>query len=300
MNQKEVYLHKDRIIKGITKDGYFKVSVVKTTEVVREAKKRHHLSLLNTVILGRALTGIMLLASELKGEERVQLRVDGDGPIGMLVTEANSIGEIRGYVENPDAELEYSADTNLGDGLGNGTLSFSKILYNEAKPITGIVDIIDGNLNSDIVHYLMQSEQIPSAISLDVQIDDKGDVLEAGGILIQALPDSPREKIVQLENNLINMKPVGLLLSLDSYIDDIMAMTMTPYEVKELQRYPVHFYCRCSKDRFKDALSMMTYDDLKEIGNEGQELVCHYCNEHYYFSRDEIEDIIQSAKIKLN
>lgn len=300
MNQKESYLRKDRIVKGITKDGYFKVSVVKTTDVVGEAKHRHHLSLLNTVILGRALTGVMLLASELKGEERVQLRVDGDGPIGMLVTEANSIGEIRGYVQNPDAELEYTTETNLGDGLGNGTLSFSKILYNEAKPITGIVDIIDGNLNTDIVHYLMQSEQIASAISLDVKIDAKGDVLEAGGILIQALPDSPRDKIIQLENNLKNMDKVGQLLADGKYIDDIMTLTMIPYELKELQRYPVHFYCRCSKDRFKDALAMMSYDDLKEIGNEGQELVCHYCNEHYYFSREEIDEIIQYAKIKLN
>lgn len=300
MNQKEAYLRKDRIIKGITKDGNFKVSVIKTTDVVDEAKRRHHLSLLNTVILGRALTGVMLLASELKGEERVQLRVDGDGPIGMLVTEANSIGEIRGYVENPDAELEYSVGTDLGDGLGNGTLSFSKILYNEAKPITGIVDIIDGNLNSDLVHYLMQSEQIASAISLDVQIDSKGEVLEAGGILIQALPDSPRDKIIQLENNLKSMDKVGQLLADGKYIDNIMKMSMAPYKVKELQRYPVHFYCRCSKDRFKDALAMMTYDDLKEIGNEGQELVCHYCNEHYYFSRDEIDEIIQYAKIKLN
>lgn len=300
MNKKQAFLRKDRIIKGITNDGFFKVSVVKTTDVVAEAQKRHSLSLLNTVILGRALTGVMLLASELKGEERVQLRVDGDGPIEMLVTEANSIGEIRGYVQNPEAELKYSTETDLGDGLGNGTLSFSKILYNEAKPITGVVNLIDGNLNSDLVHYLLQSEQVPSAVSLDVQIDPDGHVLEAGGILIQALPNSPEENIIQLEDNLKSMKPLGLLLSEGHYIDDIMAMAMDPYEVKELARYPVHFYCRCSKDRFKDALAMMTYDDLREIGNERQELVCHYCNEHYYFNRAEIEDIIQNAKIKLN
>ncbi len=300
MNKKQAFLRKDRIIKGITNDGFFKVSVVKTTEVVAEAQKRHNLSLLNTVILGRALTGVMLMASELKGEERVQLRVDGDGPIEMLVTEANSIGEIRGYVQNPEAEIEYTTETNLGDGLGNGTLSFSKILYNEAKPITGIVNLIDGNLNSDLVHYLLQSEQVPSAISLDVQIDPDGKVLEAGGILIQALPDSPEENIIQLEENLKKMEPIGLLLNEGKYIDDIMNMAVNPYEVKELTRYPVHFYCRCSKDRFKDALSMMTYDDLKEIGDDGQELVCHYCNEHYYFNSDEIEEIIQNAKIKLN
>lgn len=300
MDQKEAFLKKDRIIKGITKDGFFKISVVKTTEVVAEAKERHSLSLLNTVMLGRALTGVMLLASELKGEERVQLRVDGDGPIGTMITEANSIGEIRGYVLNPDAELAYNENTDLGDGLGEGTLSFSKILYDEARPLTGVVDLISGNMNDDIAHYLLQSEQIPSAISLDVQVDQDGNVTEAGGILIQALPGSPEEKILQLEDNLRVMKPIGKLFEDGYYIDDIMEMATSPFETRELQCYPVHFFCRCSKDRYKDILAMMTYDDLKEISDTGQELVCHYCNEHYYFSKEEIDQIIKQVKIKLN
>lgn len=103
MNKKE-FEFKDRLIKGISKDGHFKISVVKTTELVKEARERHALSLLNTVILGRALTATMLMASELKGEERIRLRMEGNGPIGSLVAEANSLGEVRGYVANPSAE----------------------------------------------------------------------------------------------------------------------------------------------------------------------------------------------------
>lgn len=97
----EEFNFKDRLIKGITTDGHFKISVVKTTEVVKTAQENHQLSLLNTVILGRALTATMLLASELKGEERIRMRMDGDGPIGFIVAEANSVGEIRGYVKKP-------------------------------------------------------------------------------------------------------------------------------------------------------------------------------------------------------
>ncbi|HKJ34563.1 MAG TPA: Hsp33 family molecular chaperone HslO [Balneolales bacterium] len=300
MINKEDFLNKDRIIKGISNDGFFKISVVKTTDVVKEAKERHQLSLLNTVILGRALTGSMLMASELKGEERVQLRIEGDGPIGTLKAEANSAGEIRGYVENPQAELDYNNETDLGKGLGDGTLSFSKILYNEARPLTGIVHLISGNVSDDLVHYLLQSDQIPSAMTLDVQIDKNGDVLEAGGIMIQAMPGAPENKILQLEENLKQLSKVGLYFNDDKYIDELMVAAMAPYKVKELERYPVHFFCRCNKNRFKDALAMISLEELQDFDNEGQELVCHYCNEHYYISKDEINEIVNQVKIKMN
>ncbi|HBX67626.1 MAG TPA: Hsp33 family molecular chaperone HslO, partial [Balneolaceae bacterium] len=145
----EEYNFKDRLLKGITTDGHFKISVVKTTEVVKTAKENHQLSLLNTVVLGKALTATMLLASELKGEERIQLRMDGDGPIGFIIAEANSVGEIRGYVQNPAAELDYSnPETELGDGIGLGILTFSKVLYNEAEPKTSTIELVKGDVNA--------------------------------------------------------------------------------------------------------------------------------------------------------
>ena len=110
----EDFQFKDRIIKGITADGNFKISVVKTTDTIKEAAERHELSLLATVILGKAMTATMLLASELKKEERIQLRMDGNGPLGTVIAEANSLGEVRGYVGNPDAELDYSKDGEIG------------------------------------------------------------------------------------------------------------------------------------------------------------------------------------------
>ena len=116
----EDFRFKDRIVKGITSDNNFKISVVKTTNTIREAAKRHKLGLLATVILGKAMTATMLLASELK-EERIQLRLDGNGPLGSVIAEANSLGEVRGYVGNTHAELDYSKPgVSLGDGIGLG------------------------------------------------------------------------------------------------------------------------------------------------------------------------------------
>lgn len=301
MITKKDFLLKDRLIKGITSDGHLKVSVAKTTDVVKAARKKHSLSMLNTVLLGRALTGTMLMASELKGEERIQLRFEGDGPVGRLVTEANRVGEIRGYVQNPAAELDYTgSDVNLNDGLGIGLLTLKKTLYNEAEPRTSTIELLKGNITDDIAYYMVQSEQVPSAVLLDVGIDSEGEVTEAGGLLIQRMPDAPEGKIDKLQQKMLKFESINSLISDGIYIDEIMKKALDPFEVKELDRQPVDFFCRCTRKRFVNALAMLSYEDLKEISDEGQELVCHFCNEHYQITKNEIEDLLLQTKAKMN
>lgn len=301
MSLKEDFRFKDRLIKGIDKEGAFKISVIKTTDVVKTARQKHNLSLLNTVLLGRALTASMLLASELKGEERIKLRFEGKGPVGMIIAEANRAGEIRGYVQNPAAELDYTrSETQIGDGLGLGLMTVSKVLYNEAEPKTSTIQLMNGDIISDVAHYLAQSEQILSAILLDVSINDDGSVKEAGGVLIQRLPDADEKVMTTLEETIENLPPVAQLLENNLYIDDIMAMASSPYSVKELDRQLVDFFCRCSPKRFKNAMAMLSYEDLKDMKGESQEIVCHYCGNSLSLSREEIHDLAESARAKLN
>lgn len=300
MDKRKEFFKKDRLLKGITNDGYFKISIVKTTDVVKLAKKNHNLSLLNTVLLGRALTGSLLLASELKGEERIRIQIQGNGPVGMLIAEANAVGETRGYVQNPDADLDFSTTTSIGKGIGIGVLSFSKTLYNEAEPTTGTVEIVNGNITDDLAYYLLQSEQIPSAITLDVDIDINGEVSHAGGVLIQALPGAPENVIDQLQENLKGLMPLSARFADDQYIDDLLIKVTHPTEARELDRFPVHFFCRCTKDRFQDALALLSIDDLKPMQNTPQELVCHYCNKKYVIPADEIRAIVNDKRIKMN
>lgn len=301
MISKEDFIQKDRLIKGISTDGHLKISVVKTTDVVKAAREKHNLSLLNTVLLGRALTGTMLMASELKGEERIKMRIEGKGPVGLLVAEANRVGEIRGYVQNPQVELDYSkSDVRLGDGLGVGVMTISKTLYNEAEPRHSSIELMKGNITDDIAYFMVQSEQIPSAVLLDVGVDDQGEITEAGGLLIQRMPEAPEGAIEELQEKMLQFDSISKLLASDHYIDDIMEMAMDPIKVKELDRQPVDFFCRCTRDRFINALAMLGYEDLKEISGDGQELVCHFCNERYNVSEEEIEDLLIQTKAKMN
>jgi molecular chaperone Hsp33 len=300
MSAKNKFKRRDRLIKGISEDGSLKISVVKATDVVKAAKTNHHLSPLNVVLLGRSLIGALLLASELKGEERIRLRAEGNGPSQLIVAEANRVGEVRGYAQNPEARLDYINDDTIGDGLGIGLLTVSKILYNEAEPHHSSTKLVSGNISDDLAYYMVQSEQVPSAILLDVGLDEGGQITQAGGVLVQRLPGAPEGKIDQLQEKLKTFPAVSSLLESGDYIDDIMEKAMKPTPVKELDRQPVDFFCRCTRKRFVNALSMLSYKELKEISDEGQELVCHFCNKHYHISQREIEDMLQESKAKLN
>lgn len=298
---KEEFKFNDRLIKGIETKGRFKISVVKTTDVVQTAKDNHGLSLLNTVLLGRTLTAAMLLASELKGEERIKVQMEGNGPVEFLVAEANRVGEIRGYSQNPAVELDYSQpDVSIGDGIGLGLLTVSKTLYNEAEPRTSTIEIVEGDVLSDMAHYMVQSEQVLSAFLLDVSLKDNGNVNQAGGLLIQRLPEADESVMKTLQKTVKELPPVSNLLEDGHYIDAIMEKACKPFSVKELDRQPVHFFCRCSTGKFKNALSLLSYQDLKELKGEDQEMVCHYCGSKHTVSEEEIYSIVESAKAKLN
>ncbi len=299
MDLKEKFKFKDRLIKGISNEGFFKISVVKTSDLVQTAKVKHNLSVLNTVLLGRTLTASMLLASELKGEERIRIQLEGNGPVSMIRAEANRAGEVRGYAGNPLAELSLH-HTHIGEGIGTGHLSVSKTLYNEAQPRNSTIQIVNGDINSDIAHYLAQSEQIPSAVILDVKPDDRGNVTHAGGLLIQRLPNADEEVIDHLQERLKSLPPVTDMLSQGLYIDEIMKTASEPYAVRELDRQPVHFFCRCNRRRFINALSMLSYEDLKEMEGEEQEMVCHYCNNKITVNREEMHELVVHAHARMN
>jgi molecular chaperone Hsp33 len=228
------------------------------------------------------------------------LAIEGDGSVGTITAEANYVGEIRGFVQNPDATIDIESGESLADAVGKGVLRFSKNLYNEAKPITGITELIDGTITGDIAHYIEQSEQIPSMIALDVQLADDGSVSHAAGLLVQAMPGSEASDLEHIQSQILKLPPLGLMLERGLYIDDIMVNAMGDVKVREVDRTPVHFFCRCTKDRFIDALSMLKADELAEMKEENQELVCQYCNKHYLIDKEEIAQLHTIAMARLN
>ncbi len=294
------FLQRDRVVRGLTNDGHFRVGAVNLTNTVITAQERHGLSPVAAVFLGRLMAGATLLSSFLKGEERIILEAMGQGPLKRVYAEAVQVGEVRGYVENPQAMLDFSTDTSLGDALGLGLFRVTRILYNQFEPVVGIVELAKGDISTDLAYYLTQSEQVPSAVMLDVSVDDEGKVIKCGGLIVQAMPGAPESEIVTIQDNLRNVTPITDLLGV-GYTPEEVLRVVIPGEYRETNHARVDFFCRCSVDRFKSILLSLGAEELTSMRDLGQtELVCQYCNERYDLPADEFEALIEQARARTN
>ncbi len=292
---KKLWQDRDRVVRAITKDGFFRATAIKSTTLVRMAQEMHGLEPLRAIVLGRALTGAALLASFLKGEERVVVQLDGDGPISSVYAEALQIGEVRGY-----ATLNASPDPEATSPLGSGIVKVSKVLYEKFEPVTGIVEMRRGDVTTDLSHYLTQSEQIPSAFIIDVAFDEHDAVRQAAGLLVQAMPGARPEDIFKVYDL------VDYLGSLSEFIDggftpEEILRQVLPGEIDITAHTPVDFFCRCSIDRFKGMLMTLGLEEVNGMQEAGQnELVCQYCSKRYHLSDADFEELRSKLLITRN
>ncbi len=294
---KKSYQNRDRVVRALTEDTALRIAVVQNTRTVQTAQQRHGLSPLAAVFLGRALSGASLLASFLEGEERVSVEAMGNGVVGRVFAEAMQVGEARGYVEHPNASLDFGRENaGLRDGLGIGLLRVSKVLYHHREPVVGVVDLQEGDISTDIANYLIQSEQIRSAVLLDVDIDQDGKVAHSGGLLVQAMPKVDDERVEQVEQNIRELRNLTELWSTGYKPEEVVRM-VADSPVNIASSSPIDFFCRCSIDRFKSALVTLGMDELSDMHAKDQrKLVCQYCNERYQLSDEDFDELFESLK----
>ncbi|AZI42313.1 Hsp33 family molecular chaperone HslO [Deinococcus psychrotolerans] len=281
------------ILRGTAAGGTLRVVAIDATQIVEEARVRHHLSKTATAALGRALSASALLAIILgkKVDSRVNLRIQGDGPLGWLVAEGSADGSVRGYVREPEADLPLRESDGKLDVSGlvgtKGELAVTRLLDN-AEPWTGSVQLISGEIAEDVAYYLASSEQIPSAVQLGVY-EEGGRVARAGGLIVQAMPGVSDETLQALEQNIAAMGSFTDNLRRVSLLEVMEKATAGLNLVAAPQAQAARFQCRCSRER---AVASLAFFDMSErqnmIEDGGQEVVCHWCNEHYHFSVSEI------------
>lgn len=281
---------RDRAAKVLSKDGHFRVVCVKNSNVALNAQLQHNYDSISAMWLSRLLSGASLAASLLKGEERVALEIEGNGKISRLFAEAMQIGEVRGYAIKKDANAEFNIDT-LDELLGIGLLKMTKVLYNRAEPVQGIVPLQAGDISTDLTYYYHQSEQIPSAVILDSNIDDDGNILHSGGLLLQVMPGYSDSELLNIYESIKSKSKLTDYLAKDytvlQYLEEVL-----PFEFDILSNTPVDFYCRCSKENFMSKLMTLGKQEITDMRNSGQnELVCRYCNKHYYLSDEDFETL---------
>lgn len=288
----------DKIIRCITTDGSIMASAIDSSDIVFSAQKLHELSKTASAALGRLLTGASLMGAMLKVEKsNLTLALNGGGEIGNLVAKADSRGNVRGYVSNPQFDLPIREDGKLDVGGAVGNNGRLTVIRDEGagEPYIGHVALVSGEIAEDITSYYARSEQIPTVCALGVLVNkETGDVMLAGGMLIQALPGADDTAIAALEENVAKMDSVTTMLAKGLSPLEICKKALIGFDMEVLDTFEINYVCNCSKERFSELLLTLSPDEITTLPlvKDGKaEISCQYCGRKYYFSKEDLEKI---------
>lgn len=282
----------DSLVKATAAEKTVRALAAVTTGLVEESRQRHHTAPTASAALGRTLTAGLLLGSMLKEDESLSLQLLGKGPLRGIFVDANARGETRGFVYRPRAHLPIrEGKLDVGGVVGAGTLTVIRTQPWSKEPYRSITPLVSGEIGADVAHYLLNSEQIPSAVSLGVFVQPDEAVSAAGGFLVQVMPGASEETLAQLEANVARAKPVSQLVREGMTPQEILAHVLEGFDFTVVTEMPVRFSCRCSRERVLSTLMAMGRQEMHDLlAEEGHASVtCEFCNERYTISREEIE-----------
>lgn len=285
----------DKIIKSIAQSGAFRAYVLDSTETVALAQEKHNTLSSSIVALGRTLIANQILAANQKGDSKITVKVIGDSSFGHIISVADTKGHVKGYIQNTGVDIKKTAtgEVLVGPFMGNG--HFVTIIdYGTGNPYTSTTPLITGEIGEDFAYYLTESEQTPSAIGLNVLLDENDKVKVAGGFMVQVLPGASEEEIARYEKRLQEMPAISHLLASKNHVDALLEAIYGDEPYKRLSEEPLSFQCDCSRERFEAALMTLPKADLQAMIDEdkGAEIVCQFCGTKYQFNESDLEAII--------
>lgn len=285
----------DKLIKTIASSGSFRAYVVDATQTVSTAQKAHDTMASSTVALGRALIANLMLAANQKGDSKITLKIIGDSSFGHIISVADTKGQVKGYIQDPDVDFKRTStgEVLVGPFMGNG--HFVVITdYGTGNPYTSTTPLITGEIGEDFAYYLTESEQTPSAVGLNVLLDEQDQVKVAGGFMLQVLPGASEAEIARFEKRLQTMPAISELLASEDHIDALLSAIYGDDDYKRLSEEAISFTCDCSRERFEGALMTLPTTDLREMAEQdkGAEITCQFCQKTYRFSDTDLERMI--------
>lgn len=291
---------KDYMVRATAAKGQIRAFAVQGREMVEEARRRHDTSPVVTAALGRLLEAGAMMGMMMKGEkDLLTLQIDCSGPVKGLTVTADSHGKVKGFAKVPQVMLPPNkmGKLDVGGALDLGILSVIKDLGLK-EPYVGQTELKTGEIGDDLTYYFANSEQTPSSVGLGVLMERDNTVKQAGGFIIQLMPFAQEELIDKLEKKLQEMESVTAYLDRGLGAQELLEELLGEFGLEILERMDVEFSCNCSKERVEKAIISIGRKELNEMVQEGKpiEVKCHFCNEAYEFTVEDLKEIIRKSK----
>lgn len=297
----------DALARAIAAGGRLRGLAAITTETIEEARRRHGTFPVASAALGRAMTAAVLLGSTLKGDERISLQFNGNGPMREVFAEADAGGRVRGYVRRPDVILPpRNGKLDVGGALGGGGTLQVLRWSPGVQPYRGVIPLVSGEIAEDVAAYLTVSDQIPSVVALGVFVETDGRVVAAGGFMVQRMPlegahawngdagaalTAEEARIIErVEQNLASLPGVSALVRQGATPNSLLDAALAGLDPRMVAESPVSFFCPCSQDRVIRTLVTLGAADLEALARDhgGTTATCHFCNTDYRFEADDL------------
>lgn len=293
----------DKLIHATTPDGTIRILSAITTDVAAEAIRRHQTSPTSSAALGRVLTGTLLMAATLKDFDRLSVRIECDGEIGGIITEATRDGGVRGYVKNPNAEIPARDDGkfDVRGIIGEGTFyviresGFDIGLHRD--PYVGSVPLVSGEIGEDFAFYLAKSEQIPSAVMLGVLLQNSEPyVMASGGVLVQMMPGANEHLITMIEDTIAHAPHLTSVIKSGATPQDLARLALGDIDFEVLEESEVEFRCNCSMERARTLIGSLGRNEVESMLEEdrGAVMSCGFCSEVYQLDEDDLKQLLAS------
>ena len=290
---------KDYIVRAAAANTQIRAFAAVTTELVEEARERHSTSPVATAALGRLLTGGVMMGSMMKNkEDMLTLQIKCSGQIGGLTVTADSQGNVKGYVHNPDVMLPpKNGKLDVGGALGQGVLTVIKDMGLK-EPYSGQTILQTGEIAEDLTYYFATSEQVPSSVGLGVLMEKDNTVRCAGGFIVQVMPFIEDKVLEKLEQNIQNIQSVTSMLDNGHTPEEMLGHVLEGLDLEVTDTLPARFSCNCSKERIEKAIISIGKKEIQSMIDDGKEVEvkCHFCNTAYTYSVDELKELLRKAK----
>ncbi|MGH7481160.1 MAG: Hsp33 family molecular chaperone HslO [Longimicrobiales bacterium] len=291
------------MIRATALDGRVRAFAIDSSALVAEMQERQGIHPAAAAALGRAATGALLFAALLKKEDHtVSIRINGGGPGGTLLATANGQGEVRGLIANPRPDVAQVRNGKLNVSGVVGSTGRLRVIRDVGMrhPYSSAVELVSGEIGDDLAFYLLQSEQIPSAIGIGVFVRADGSVEAAGGYMVQLLPGLSDDEVSDIETTIANLPHPTTMLRGGDTPESILSRVFAD-DFTVLARTPVHFHCPCSRERAETALIALGEDELAQIADDARdlgftELTCEFCRARYRFEPDTLTSLLAASR----
>lgn len=287
----------DYIVRATAAGGQVRAFAATTRNMVETARTTHEMSPIATDALGRLLTGGAMMGSMMKNDSDIlTVQIKGNGPIGVMTVTADANGAVKGFVSNPQVMLPVkNGKLDVAGAVGIGVISVIKDIGLK-EPYVGDTILITSEIADDLTYYFANSEQVPTSVGLGVLMDKDTSVSQAGGFIIQLMPNASDEFIDKLESKIKEIKSVTKMLSEGMTPEDILEHILGDFDLEIVDKIETGFKCNCSKHRVAKAVMSIGRADLQEMidDNKPVEVNCHFCNTHYIFNTEELQAMLDA------